>query len=73
MYTCSNCTAQFQSNGVDDIVVTHKGHIAAILCPDCTKGVRVLKVALRRDDNGNFNYDQFTPVEMQAKAFGKAG
>lgn len=71
MYTCGNCSTNFDDNQ-DALVVTQKGQPVAAICPKCTGGVRVAKLVLRRDAEGQFGYDQYTALEMQSKAFGKA-
>lgn len=69
-YTCNNCQTGFTGTEEDCLITWHGSKTATALCPACCRGVKVAKVVLRRDDAGRFSYDQFTALEMQAKAFG---
>lgn len=72
MNTCDNCTMRF--DGHEGLVMVQKGLKVAELCPACLEGVQVAKLVLKRTGIGTtFVYDQFSPIEMQKKAFGKAG
>ena len=42
------------------------------LCPSCLRGAKTIKIVLTRNKEGAFEYEQYTAIEMTAKAFGKA-
>lgn len=77
MIRCSNCAQEFNLASKDaiDVTVGAVGHLetAAALCPGCTEGVNVLKIVLRRRPDGVFEYEQYSALEMQERAFGKDG
>lgn len=77
---CSNCGTKIEPHAMEKIEVLHEnssepphGRVAASLCKACLDGTKVIKIVLRRGPDGTFQYDQFTALEMEAKAFGKAG
>lgn len=74
-HTCSNCSAEF-GNATTEVsagLVVKSGEVTvAALCPDCVSGVKKLKLVLGRNDIGRMEYDQFSVLEMEKKAFGKS-
>lgn len=70
-FTCNNCKEQFDGNNTDSLITEQGGNIAAALCSKCCDGVKVAKIVLRRNAHGDFQYEQYSPVEMVAKAFGR--
>ena len=74
MSTCANCGNTVDPTDADHdiIAIRHGGKPSAYICEECSKGVQVLKVVLRREPDGHFGYDGFAALEMQKKAFGKS-
>lgn len=74
LHDCNNCGAQFGNSTTSPSagLVMKSGEITvAALCPDCVSGVKKLKLVLERNDVGRLQYDQFSAIEMEKKAFGK--
>ncbi len=76
MHNCGNCNVECTDTAPGTLVVDQgielaTSHVTSI-CKKCTDGVKVLKIVLRRGANGRFQYDQYSAIEMQTKAAGKA-
>lgn len=75
MLACSNCQKDFATSKRESISVHHASPpnllIPVIICDDCLEGVAVIKVVLRRGEDGVFKYDGYQPVEAMKRAFGK--
>jgi len=82
-HPCSNCGTEFTFLATDSIRVVHgiesEGEVATMpidvvaLCPDCLKGAKTLKLVLKRNITGQFEYEQFSVLEMANRAFGAVG
>jgi hypothetical protein len=71
MLTCNNCTAEFNPDE-NTLTVTQGTRVAAILCEACTHDAGALMIAVRRDPlNGNFNYQQMSPLEGRKTLSGR--
>ena len=73
--TCENCRGEFPIQDVDSLEVGHtinKTRKVMGLCPSCLRGAKTIKIVLTRNKEGAFEYEQYTAIEMTAKAFGKA-
>ena len=40
------------------------------LCPDCLGGAKTIKLVLKRNIAGQYEYEQFSTLEMENRAFG---
>jgi hypothetical protein len=68
MYKCSNCEKDVDLDRAHDdncTVVRHGGVIAAVICPDCSKDVKVTKIVLSRErPKDRFQFDTLLNVEQ---------
>lgn len=73
MYSCANCHIMFpmKTSGAVHVRVEGQSDLAASLCPGCTSETKVMKIALRRQDDGKLAFDGYQPVEAIKKAFGR--
>lgn len=63
MTNCNNCGDAFDA-AKEGLVASSKGVVAAAVCGNCCKNVRVGKIVLRKADVGGFTYEQWSPMEM---------
>lgn len=71
MFTCDNCGARFGSADLG-ISVVYAGKAISSVCPQCLEGVKLAKIVIERDPTTRtFTYNQYAPLEMVAKVFGR--
>jgi hypothetical protein len=71
MYPCSNCGAKLDPTHNENLVIEHGGAVVTALCPACVTGTKLIKIVLKRKDDGVFECEQYAALEMINKAFGK--
>jgi len=69
--TCNNCGAPLSATPAENLFVEHGGKVVTALCPACTTGTKLIKIVLKRNDDGVFACEQYAALEMINKAFGK--
>lgn len=63
---CNNCNrARHPVEEVDDLTVVHNNLLMVYLCNVCLKDTKSIKIVLKRNAAGNFEYEQYTAIEMQ--------
>jgi hypothetical protein len=82
-HACSNCGSEFLIDQLDSVAIVQgiesdqgadgvqpMSIDIAALCPDCVEGAKTIKLVLKRNNAGQFAYEQFSVLEMANRAFG---
>ena len=64
---CANCGQICDASKPGSLMLNEGNHVVAAICIDCTALVLSAKLVIRRKPGEGFEYEQFSPLEVERK------